>query len=137
MDITIDLKEFITDKFEMHNKVLDQKFRTIEGQFESQNKTLADLKESVNTLQEFVSEIETPREAALSRENFKMEIGVLKSQIETTCALNHKENAEEKTGNAIGQFIMKYPKAIVIGLASALVLLLTGDLTKLFHLLGF
>lgn len=135
MDILIDLKEFITDKFDMHNKVLEQKFKLIETQIDGQNTALDSLKESVTTLQTFISEIETPREAALARDNFKMELEVYKSQIEAACAIKHTK--DKKDSNPIGQLIMKYPKAIAVGVLSIIVLLLTGDVTKLFHLLGF
>lgn len=124
-----DLREFIAEKFELHDRILEEQFKSIDKQFEANKdyqrenmESHKDLKDNIQRLQEDITKVKAMEAAAKERHAVKQEL--------------EKYKEDMKSKYSIMRFIEKYPKIIFTAIAVTIGLLFTGDLTGILKFFG-
>lgn len=124
-----DLREFIAEKFELHDRILEGQFKSVEVQFEMNRvyqkdnmESHKELKDSIQKLQEDLTNVKAMEAAVKERHAVKEELE------------KYKEDLHGKY--SILKFIEKYPKIILTGIALLLGMLFTGDIEGMLKFLG-
>lgn len=116
-----ELKEFIADRFILQDRIIEERFKNTDLQFEVVTKALeensshhAELKDKLEELQEGLIEVKTMEAAAKERHAAKTELEQYKSHIENKYS--------------IFRLVEKYPKIILGAVAILTGYLMSGNI---------
>jgi len=125
-----ELREFIAEKFELHDRILEVQMLNIDKQFklneiyQKENmESHKDLRDSIHKLQEDLTNVKAMEAASKERHLAKQELE------------KYKEDLKSKY--SVMRLIEKYPKITCTTLLVILGLLITGDLEGILKILGF